>query len=224
MRSRSTSSRFRRSWKNCRMLCDTFGPTSSACCSVSSSAVHDRIQAAECLGQNLRGSLADERNAQAIQHARQRLLARRVDVPQDFLGRLLPHAFELQQLLERQIVNIRHALDQAARDQLVHQHVAHAIDIHDAARGEMRNGFLQPRRAVGIDAAAGRLALFAHDLAAAHRAMLGHAKRPALVALAAPRAPLSESRRRCAPPARGRRSRPPAARFRPRCAAWRAPR
>ena len=67
---------------------------------------------------------------------------------------------------------------------MIHQHVAHAVDIHDTARGEMQDGFLQPRRAVGVDAAAGRFAFFPHHFAAADRAMFGHAERPALAALA----------------------------------------
>ena len=97
--------------------------------------------------------------------------------------RFRPHAVQRHQLLERQIVQIRHALHQAAVHQLIDQRVAHAIDIHHAARSEMQDRFLQPRRAIGVDAAAGRFALFAHHVAAANRARFRHAERLAVRAL-----------------------------------------
>ena len=46
-----------------------------------------------------------------------------------------------------------------------------------------RIGFLQPRRAVRVDAPAGGFACLPHDIAAAHRTVLRHAERLALVAL-----------------------------------------
>ena len=102
----------------------------------------------------------------------------------DHVGRRFGgHALERHQLIERQPVDIRHAVHQAAIHQLIHQRVAQAVDIHHAARREMQDGLLQPRRAVDVDAARCGFALFAHDLAAAHGARFRHAEGLAVRAL-----------------------------------------
>ena len=74
----------------------------------------------------------------------------------------------------RQVVDVGNVLDQAALDQLCDQRFAHAVDVHDAARGEVQNGSEQFRGAVGVDAAVVDLAFGANDFRSAHRALLGH--------------------------------------------------
>ena len=81
------------------MLWATLGPTSSAFCNSSSLGCGDLVQIAKIFCQKLRGALADKRNSQSIQDPRQRRLARRVDILEDFLGRFLAHALEPHQLL-----------------------------------------------------------------------------------------------------------------------------
>ena len=61
-------------------------------------------------------------------------------------------------------------------DQLIHQRVAHAIDVHHAARGEVANALAQLGRTIRIHAAMIGLALGAHHVPAAHRAALRHVK------------------------------------------------
>jgi hypothetical protein len=108
-----------------------------------------------------------------------------LDIAQNVGGRFGAHALQREQLLGGERIQIGHAVGQAAIHQLIHQRLAHAIDIHHAARGEMQNRLLEPRRAVDVDAAAGGLALFAHHRAAANRARFGHAERLAHGALRA---------------------------------------
>src|SRR5207302_8726525 len=80
-------------------------------------------------------------------------------------------------------IDVRHAFDETARDELVHERVAEPIDIHHTAGGKMPDRLLQACGAVRVDAAAGGLALFANNIAAADRAMLRHAEWPPGLAL-----------------------------------------
>ncbi len=82
-----------------------------------------------------------------------------------------------------QSVQVGDALHQAPVHQLIDQRLADAVDVHHGRADEVQHRLLQPRRAVGVDAAAGRLAVLAHDVAAADRALLRHAERPAARAL-----------------------------------------
>jgi hypothetical protein len=97
----------------------------------------DFVHIAECIRQELRRSLADKRDAQAIQDPRQRLLPRRFDILQKLLGRFLAHALQRDQIVERQPVEIGDVLDQSAVDQLRYQGLPHSVDIHNTPRGEM---------------------------------------------------------------------------------------
>ena len=65
-------------------------------------------------------------------------------------------------------------------NQLIHKDFAQTVDVHYAARGEVQHAFLQSRRTICIDAAAGRFALHAHNFAAALRTFLRHVKRAAV--------------------------------------------
>src|SRR6185312_2309979 len=129
-----------------------------------------------------RGAFAHERDAQAVEYARQRRAARRVDIGENLLGRLLAHALERHQVVEFQIVKIGNVLYQAFAHQLIHQRFAHPVDVHYAARGPMQDRLPQARWAIDIDAAAGGFALHAHDLAAADWACRWHAERVAMLA------------------------------------------
>ena len=66
--------------KTARMVSATFGPDLLHFLQRLGRRFGNLVQVAEMSGQKLRRSLADERNAQAVQHARQRLLPRGVDV------------------------------------------------------------------------------------------------------------------------------------------------
>ena len=67
-------------------------------------------------------------------------------------------------------------LYQSALEQLRDQRIAHAVDVHHPARSEVQDALAQLRRAVRIHAAMIGLALGAHDVAAAHRAVFRHVK------------------------------------------------
>ncbi len=106
-----------------------------------------------------------------------------LDIADHVGGGLSAHAIELRQLVHHQVVEIGNTGDDAAVYELFNQRVAQAIDIHDPTRREMEDGFFQTSRAVRIDTAAGSFSLFAHHLAAAHRAMFRNLKRPPARAL-----------------------------------------
>jgi len=72
------------------------------------------------------------------------------DVADDIGGGFRAHALQRRQVFGPQIVEVGHALDYSAVHQLIHQRIAHAVDIHDGARGEVQHRFLQPRGAVGV--------------------------------------------------------------------------
>src|SRR6185295_7371240 len=90
---------------------------------------------------------------------------------------------QLDEVCERQPIQIGDVLHQPAIDQLRYQSFTQPVDIHDAARREMDYRFLQPRRAIRINTAADRLAFGAHDFAPAYRAVLGHAERLTMLPL-----------------------------------------
>ena len=90
---------------------------------------------------------------------------------------LTPMRSRFTRSVDRQVIEIGHVAHDAAIHQLIDERLSHAIDIHDAAGGEVEQGLLEAGGTVGIDAAAGGLALLAHHLAAADGAMGGHAER-----------------------------------------------
>ncbi len=101
-----------------------------------------------------------------------------VDVPDHVGSGLVPHAIQVRQLLDREIVQVRHAFDKPAVHQLVDQRVPQAVDVHHAPRGKMPDRFLQSSRAVDIDASAGRFAFFPHHAAPAYGAYFRDAEDP----------------------------------------------
>ena len=105
-----------------------------------------------------------------------RVRARTIDVADHIGGALDAHALQLHQVVDAQVIQIGHIAHQAAIHQLIDQSFSHAVDIHHAARGEVKQRLLQAGGAVGIDAAAGGLARLAHYLAAADGALRRHAE------------------------------------------------
>ena len=81
--------------------------------------------------------VADEWDAETVQYPGQRLPARRLNAVENPLRRLLGHALEIDELFQRQRVQIRDVFRQPLVHQLLHQHVSHAVDIHYAAGSEM---------------------------------------------------------------------------------------
>src|SRR5205814_346482 len=126
---------------------------------------------------------SDKADAQSDEHPGERILLRFFNTSMDVLRGLFAHALELHQLFDGEVINIRHALDQAAVDELIDESVAHAIDIHDRPGCEMADRFLEPRGTVGVDAARGGLVLFSDDVSATDRAVLRHAEGVAAFAL-----------------------------------------
>ena len=94
----------------------------------------------------------------------------------DVLRRALLEAVELEQLLGRQRVEIGRAAHEPELPEARHQLLAHAVDVERAARDEVAQALEAAARAVRVDAAVHGLALEAHDLAAAGRAVVGHAE------------------------------------------------
>ena len=94
------------------------------------------------LRQKLGRALAHEADPEAINHALQRQLLRVLDLAQNVFAPISSPCARGRQLLFSEIVNIGHALHQAGVNQLVHQHVAHALDIHHAARSEVPHASL----------------------------------------------------------------------------------
>ena len=87
--------------------------------------------------------------------------------------RLLPGA-------ERHGVQVREVPDEAALDEARSELLAEPLDVHRAARGEVAEPPDELRGAGGAGAALDLLALLAHDLRAAHRALGGKRERPLL--------------------------------------------
>ena len=183
--------------------------------------VFDGFHAAEGLGEEDGGALADEAYAEGCDDSRHGVRARAIDVADHIGGALGAHALQVDEVREFQVVEIGHVAHQAAIHQLIDESFSHAVDIHHAAGGEVKQGLLEAGGTVGIDAAAGGLALLAHDLALADGAKRRHAEGLAVRALGRRRGPLWESHRRSVPPPPRHRSAGRGVRSRPRCGAWR---
>ena len=116
------------------------------------------------------------RNAERAEQSSQRHVApARRDGIDQVLRALLGEPLELDQGLDREVVEVGDVAHQPARDQLVDQLVAEAVDVHGAAAAEVADALLDLRRAGGVDAARDRLAFRLDRLAAAHRAVVGQA-------------------------------------------------
>ena len=98
--------------------------------------IHQRIDGAEFLGQQVGHAIADMLDRQARQQAAQAALFAGGDAVEQVLGRLLAHAFQFEELLQCQAVQIGNAVDQAAIDELIDDFVAQPLDVHGIAAGK----------------------------------------------------------------------------------------
>src|SRR4051794_29167127 len=73
------------------------------------------------------------------------------------LRRLFTHAFELQQLRQRELVKVCDVADETLRNELRHERLAAAFDVHGATRAEMFDAPAHLSRTVGIGAAENHL-------------------------------------------------------------------
>ena len=128
----------------------------------------------EMLGQELRRAFAHHPNSQSVDHSLQWQLLRIFDLVENVLRRLIGEALQAQQIFLREVINVGDILDQSFFNQLVDERFAHAVDIHDAARGEMQNRSQQFGGTIRIHAAVVDFALSADDFGPAHRALLRH--------------------------------------------------
>ena len=167
---------------------------SSTCCSASSSASATSSSAAIAGAAQPRGRrLGGHRDRQADQRAAQADGAAAVDRLEHAVGRHLADPLEPQQLLARERVEVRRALEQAGLVEALDPHGADRLDVGGGARGPVD----QPPHRLGRAGDVG-----AEQLAAV--ALLGQ-RLPARRALAP--AARSRARRRCAWTRRARRPR-----------------
>ncbi len=130
---------------------------------------------AEVTRQDLRHFFADARDAQREDEARQIHAARALDGLDHVLRGLLGHALEPCERVLPQAVKIGRVLDQILFDQLVHQLLSEAFDIHGAPPREMQQGLLALRPAIQpARAARRRFSRQPHHRGPAGRAALGH--------------------------------------------------
>ena len=84
-----------------------------------------------------RGRLADLRDAEAVEHARERPPARLLDRPVEVLGALAREPVERLEVLDGQPEEVGPAADDAALEQLLEDRPAGALDVHPAAADEV---------------------------------------------------------------------------------------
>ena len=155
----------------------------------------DHLQVAEPLRQGLGGALTDVLDAETEQEALQRGPAAAVDGLDQVLGplgrdlarfhrlgrgaiALVDAPLHLQQVVQRQLVQVGHVLHEAQVAEILDETFAQALDVHRPARGEVDDRLLALRRAGQLAAAAPhRLAFLADDLRAADRALGRHLPR-----------------------------------------------
>ncbi len=129
---------------------------------------------AEMRGEKLRGALADEANADAVDQALEAVLFAGGDFVEQILRGFFGHALEIGERFEIELVEIGEILHQILFDELVDDFFAEAVDIHGVAAGKMQERFPSARRTGNIDAAIGDFAFGAVDARAAHRALVRH--------------------------------------------------
>src|SRR5580700_7981020 len=121
-------------------------------------------------GEKLGGTLADERDADAVDEALEAVLLARGDFVEEILGGFFGHALEIGERLEIELVDIGVVLNEILFDELVDDFFAEAVDIHGVAAGKMKERFPSASGTGNIDAAIGDFAFGAMDARAADRA------------------------------------------------------
>ena len=133
---------------------------------------HQRIDAAERLGQQAGVAVADVADPQTGQHPSQSAVLAGGDGSDQVRRRLLSHPFQPGDLLLGQLVQVRQFLDQTLVDQLVDHRRAESFDVHRAAVGKEAKPFLELGRTGRVDAADVHAAFVALDRTAANRTPL----------------------------------------------------
>src|SRR5690606_13853071 len=139
--------------------------------------LHQGIEATEGAREDARDLLADMADAEGEDEARQRAAARCRDRVDQALRGLLPHAIEAGEGFHVEPVEVRRAVDEVARDELLDNLLAQSVDVHRAALAEVQQRLLALRRADEPSLAApGRLARLARGLRAADGTCARHAE------------------------------------------------
>ena len=116
------------------MVGPTFGISSSL-----PVGVHERFQRAEVFGKRLGRGLADLRDAERIEKARECRVLLRSRLIEQVLRGFLAHTFQRREFIHFQVIKIGDGLDHFLFDQLLHQLVTQTFDVHGATTREMQN-------------------------------------------------------------------------------------
>ena len=129
--------------------------------------LHERVHGAERARKHLGGLFADLPDAERIDQAAEIGAAAGRDGVQQLLRGARAALPEALQVIQLQVVDIRRRMDVAARDELVHNGLAEALDIHGAARNKVRDVAAELGRALRARAAKPRASKIAANDAAA---------------------------------------------------------
>ena len=126
----------------------------------------ERVDRAEVFGDDAGGGGADVVDAEAGQDAGQAAVFGRFDAGEEVVGLLFAHAFEFEDgvalVVERE--DVAEGGEQAGVGELVDDFLAHAVDVHLAAAGEVDDPLAELGRALGVDAVAARFVGLAERL------------------------------------------------------------
>src|ERR1700758_3443251 len=109
-------------------------------------------------GEKLGGTLADERDTDAVDEALEAVLFAGGDFVEEILGGFFGHAIEIGNGFEVEPVNIGVIFYQIVFDELVDDFFAEAVDIHGVAAGKMKERFPSAGGTRNVHAAIGDFA------------------------------------------------------------------
>ena len=113
-------------------------------------------------------------DAQAEEEAVQGAALAGLNAPQQVVGGLLAHAFQVPELIPGQSVDVSHVPDQAVCQDLLGDRRAEPFDVHGVPRGEVGDPRLRLRRAGRVPATHRHFVAHPHEGGSAHRAYRGH--------------------------------------------------
>src|SRR5262245_48181059 len=122
------------------------------------------------------GGFADVRDGQTGEQPAQAAALARFDAVEQVLARFLTDAFQLHELIEREVVQIGDAADQAGIDELADHLLAEALDVQSGAAGERAQRLLQPTDTVLARAVIEDLFLVMFNRGATDGALIGEVK------------------------------------------------
>lgn len=125
------------------------------------------VDGAELLGEQFGSAFADEADAEAHEDAREAGLFRFFNFIEQGARRFFSEVIEAGELHFSERVEIGDAFDELVIEQLLHDGIAEAFDVHDAAAAEVEERLAEFGGAVGVDAAIVNFAFDADDLAIA---------------------------------------------------------